>query len=107
MLKPEGRMELAVLWKHGASIRELAWVTGHSRNTVRRYLRGGELASACRIREVSFANAAEAQQIAENVYWRVLNRAHLGMAANRFQESVASASYGMPWQPPEKALEAK
>ena len=35
-------MELAVLRKHGASIREVARVTGHSRNTVRRYLRGGE-----------------------------------------------------------------
>jgi transposase len=44
MLKVEGRMELAVLRKHGASIRELARVTGHSRNTVRRYLRGGEMA---------------------------------------------------------------
>jgi transposase len=44
MLKAEGRMELAVLPKHGASIRELAPVTGHSRNTVRRYLRGGETA---------------------------------------------------------------
>src|SRR5690348_3188675 len=46
MLKVEGRMELAVLRKHGASIRELARVTGHSRNTVRRYLRGGEAAGA-------------------------------------------------------------
>jgi transposase len=44
MLKVEGRMELAVFRKHGASIRELARVTGHSRNTVRRYLRGGEMA---------------------------------------------------------------
>ena len=44
MLKVEGRMELAVLRKHGASIRELARVTGHSRNTVRRYLRGGGMA---------------------------------------------------------------
>ena len=44
MLKAGGRMELAVLRKHGASIRELARVTGHSRNTVRRYLRGGETA---------------------------------------------------------------
>ena len=44
MLKVEGRMELAVLRKHGASIRELARMTGHSRNTVRRYLRGGEMA---------------------------------------------------------------
>ena len=35
-------MELEVLRKHGASIRELARMTGHSRNTVRRYLRGGE-----------------------------------------------------------------
>ncbi len=38
-------MELAVLRKHGASIRELARVTGHSRNTVRRYLRGGEMSA--------------------------------------------------------------
>jgi len=44
MLKAEGQMELAVLHKHGASIRELARMTGHSRNTVRRYLRGGEIA---------------------------------------------------------------
>jgi transposase len=44
MLKAEGRMELAVLRKHGASIRELARVTGYSRNTVRRYLREGEAA---------------------------------------------------------------
>ena len=42
MLKVEGRMELAVLRRHGASIRELARLTGHSRNTVRRYLRDGE-----------------------------------------------------------------
>ena len=35
-------MELAVLRRHGASIRELARLTGHSRNTVRRYLRDGE-----------------------------------------------------------------
>lgn len=46
MLKPEGRMELEVLRKHGAGIRELARVTGHSRNTVRRYLREGEAAGA-------------------------------------------------------------
>jgi transposase len=44
MLKAEGQMELAVLRKHGASIRELARMTGQSRNTVRRYLRGGEIA---------------------------------------------------------------
>ena len=44
MLKAEGQMELAVLRKHGASIRELARMTGHSRNTVRRHLRGGEIA---------------------------------------------------------------
>ena len=42
MLKVEVQMELGVLRKHGASIRELARMTGHSRNTVRRYLRGGE-----------------------------------------------------------------
>ncbi|MBV9251792.1 MAG: IS21 family transposase [Acetobacteraceae bacterium] len=46
MLKPEGRMELMVFRKHGAGIRELARVTGHSRNTVRRYLREGEAAGA-------------------------------------------------------------
>jgi transposase len=42
MLKAEEQMELAVLGKHGTSIRELARMTGRSRNTVRRYLRGGE-----------------------------------------------------------------
>ena len=45
MLKAEERMELAVLRKHGTSIRELARMTGRSRNTVRRYLRGGEAAA--------------------------------------------------------------
>jgi len=44
MLKAEGQIELAVLHKHGASIRELARTTGHSRNTVRRFLRSGEIA---------------------------------------------------------------
>ena len=39
-------MEFEVLRKHGAGIRELARVSGHSRNTVRRYLRGGEAAGA-------------------------------------------------------------
>lgn len=55
MLKLEGRMELAVLRKHGASIRELARVTGYSRNTVRRYLRGVETAE----RRKSIAKRAE------------------------------------------------
>jgi hypothetical protein len=45
MLKAEGRMELEVLRNHGASIRELARMTGHSRNTVRRYLREGDAAA--------------------------------------------------------------
>jgi transposase len=45
MLKAEERMELDVLRRHGASIRELAKATGRSRNTVRRYLRGGEAAA--------------------------------------------------------------
>jgi transposase len=44
MLKAEEQMELVVLRKHGTGIRELARLTGHSRNTVRRYLRGGEAA---------------------------------------------------------------
>lgn len=44
MLTAEEQMELEILSKHGAGIRELAKATGHSRNTVRRYLRGGELA---------------------------------------------------------------
>jgi transposase len=39
-------MELVVLRKQGAGIRELARATGLSRNTVRRYLREGEAAAA-------------------------------------------------------------
>ena len=42
MLKAEEQMELAVLKEHGASIRGLSRSTGRSRNTVRRYLRGGD-----------------------------------------------------------------
>ena len=42
MLKAEEQMELAVLKKHGRSIRGLSRLTGRSRNTVRRYLRGGD-----------------------------------------------------------------
>ena len=38
-------MELVVLKKHGESIRSLSLSTGRSRNTVRRYLRGGEAAA--------------------------------------------------------------
>jgi transposase len=45
MLTAEERMEVVVLRKHGASIRELARSTGRSRNTVRRYLREGEAAA--------------------------------------------------------------
>jgi transposase len=45
MLTAEEQMELDILKKHGASIRELAKATGRSRNTVRRYLRGGEAAA--------------------------------------------------------------
>ena len=44
MLRAEDQMELAILKRHGESIRELARVTGWSRNTVRRYLREGEAA---------------------------------------------------------------
>jgi len=43
MLKAEERMELVILRKHGESIRGLSRSTGRSRNTVRRYLRGGDL----------------------------------------------------------------
>jgi transposase len=42
MLKVEERMEIAVLKKHGESIRAIARAMGMSRNTVRRHLRGGE-----------------------------------------------------------------
>ena len=42
MLKAEEQMELVVLKKHGESIRSLSRSTGRSRNTVRRYLRGGD-----------------------------------------------------------------
>ena len=41
MLTAEEQMEMVVLKKHGASIRALTRTTGRSRNTVRRYLRGG------------------------------------------------------------------
>ena len=44
MLKAEEQMELAVLKKHGGSIRGLSRSTGRSRNTVRRYLGGGDAA---------------------------------------------------------------
>lgn len=45
MLKAEEHMELVILKKHGESIRALSRSTGRSRNTVRRYLRGGEAAA--------------------------------------------------------------
>jgi transposase len=45
MLKVEEQMELVVLKKHGESIRGLTRSTGRSRNTVRRYLRGGAAAA--------------------------------------------------------------
>jgi transposase len=45
MLEAEDRMEISVLSKHGSSIRAIARSTGWSRNTVRRYLRGGESAA--------------------------------------------------------------
>lgn len=45
MLTAEERMELDILAKHGAGIRELARATGRSRNTVRRHLREGEAAA--------------------------------------------------------------
>jgi len=44
MLKAEEQMELVVLKKHGESLRSLSRTTGRSRNTVRRYVRGGEAA---------------------------------------------------------------
>jgi transposase len=43
MLTVEERMELDILKRHGTSIRALAKLTRRSRNTVRRYLRNGEL----------------------------------------------------------------
>lgn len=45
MLTAEEQMEFAVLKKHGESIRALSKSTGRSRNTVRRYLRGGDAAA--------------------------------------------------------------
>lgn len=45
MLNADEQMELVVLKKHGESIRGLSRSTGRSRNTVRRYLRGGEEAA--------------------------------------------------------------
>ena len=45
MLTAEEQMELVILKKHGEGIRSLTRTTGRSRNTVRRYLRGGEAAA--------------------------------------------------------------
>ena len=45
MLKAAEQMELVVLKKHGTSIRSLKRTTGWSRNTVRRYLPGGDAAA--------------------------------------------------------------
>ena len=45
MLKAEEQMELVILKKHGAGIRALTRSTGRSRNTVRRYVRGGDAAA--------------------------------------------------------------
>ena len=50
ILKAEEQMELAVLKKHGASIRGLSRSTGRSRNTVRRYLRGGDAVASVSLR---------------------------------------------------------
>jgi transposase len=45
MLGAEDRMEISVLLRHGSGIRAISRATGWSRNTVRRYLRGGEAAA--------------------------------------------------------------
>jgi len=45
MLTTSDQMEIAVLKRHGTSIRAIAKATGLSRNTVRRYLRGGNKAA--------------------------------------------------------------
>ncbi len=42
MLDQEGWMEIRILKKQGKSIKEICRITGHSRNTVRRYLRSDE-----------------------------------------------------------------
>ena len=49
MLTVEERMEITVFVKHGMSIREIAKTTGASRNTVRRYLRGGDDAATRKV----------------------------------------------------------
>lgn len=51
MLTAEEQVELAVLKKHGAGIRELARQTGRSRNTVRRYLRDADGAGTRKVYE--------------------------------------------------------
>jgi hypothetical protein len=51
-------------------------------------------------RKVSFADAAQLQKIVENIYWIVMNKAKIKISSSTFHESVASASYGAPWQPP-------
>jgi transposase len=48
MPRSQERMELEVLKKHGASIREMARATGWSRNAMRRDLREGEVVAVRR-----------------------------------------------------------
>ncbi len=43
MLLAEGAMEIRILHRQGLSAREIARRTGHSRNTVERYLRSEEV----------------------------------------------------------------
>jgi hypothetical protein len=51
-------------------------------------------------RKVSFADAAHLQRIVEQIYWIVLNKVKLGTEVSELYNSIASASYGAVWQPP-------
>jgi transposase len=109
MLKAEGRMELEVLRKHGSSIRELARVTLHSRNTVRRYLREGDAAATRKPAPtdgfkdyiVARLNAAAPDRIPSTVLFReVRSTLRMGLLVRR-QTGAAiimpQVCLGFPW----------
>ena len=93
MLTVEGRMELAVLRKHGAGILELARVTGHSRNTVRRYLRGG---GAATVRKPAPKRAEKLDRFKAYIVDRVRRRRRIGFRRSfcfaRFRRAATTAA---------------
>jgi transposase len=71
MLDAEERIEISVLSRHGQSIRSIARVTGRSRNTVRRYLRGGGDITAKRKRAPDGSRSSIRSRI---IFWSVFGQ---------------------------------